>query len=363
MYQLFRTGPLPHRGEASLPDFRRIRAGLQQNIARVKEFRRQNPHGLNGRPHVLVKLLQNLNVPITLDPVIYNDKVMDIALNVATALKMTTAVGYGQGFSPGVFYGPNVTEVIWANIDDWDMTDLAKRWKELEPVRVLYHPKSDLACDVPDGTLSSQEAGMAVISVNVPMLATQYRMWREEERRLGREVPRSVQQFLMELPLPNMLNSHADVALLNRLIGLHFGTPFQRVRGRHSFHLTDWTAEVDQNLRKVLLYWRGQNFTFDQMVAQMPTITDRPMHEVLALPELPNLRQTQWAVVIARLAITVFLVRFSVDNQNQANQNYLNYLRRYFAQMDLWQVMKAALPIARYDDVTLLLDEGIIAYL
>lgn len=360
MYQLFKVGPLPNRGEQILPDFRRIRAGLQQNLAKVIEFRRLNPHGLNGRPHLLVKLLQNLNIPLSLDAEIYADKVTDVALPVAAALKLTSPLHQGKAFSPGVFYGEHVTEVIWANIDDFDWS---VPWKDWQPIRVLYHPKNDLAMEVPDGLHDSQEAGMAVISVNVPQLATMYKLYRDEEKRMGREQQRSIQQFLMELPLPNMLHSHVDIAVMNRLICRYFGVDMLKIKPHHSYYLTDWTDDVDRALDKTLAFWQGKDFTFDALVSQIPTVSGKDLHELMALPGLASVRQVQWAVVIARLAVVVFLVQYNAQNQNTANQQYLNYLRRYLTQMDLFQVMRQALPASRYEDVTTLLVEGVSAYL
>lgn len=360
MYQLFKVGPLPNRGEQILPDFRRIRAGLRQNIAEVISYRRRNPHGLVGRPHFLVKLLQSINVSLSLDADIYADKVTDVALPIAASLKMTSPLYQGKAFSPGVFYGDHVTEVLWANIDDFD---LSTPWQEWEPIRVLYHPKNDLACQVPDGLHDSQEAGMAVISINIPQLATQYKLYRDEEKRMGREQQRSIQQFLMEIPLPNMLHSHVDIAVMNRLICRYFDVAMADIKPHHSFYQTDWTRDVDQVLDKTLTYWSGKDFTFDALLSQIPTVSGKDMHELIALPGMASNRQVQWAVVIARLALVVFLVQYNAQTGNSANQQYLNYLRRYLTQMDLLHVMRSALPASRYEDVTTLLVEGVSAYL
>lgn len=360
MYQLLKEGLLPNRGEQALPEFRRIRDGLRLNVSRVIEYRRANPMAVaNG--HILIRLLMNLNVPITLDPLIYNDKVRDVALYVAKSLRLTTALQEGQAFSPGVFYGNHVTEVIWAHMDDYDTSMLATRWRELQPIRVLYHPKTDLAMQVPDGKHNSLEAGMAVISLNVPMLASQYRMWREEQSD-NADTQRSIMQFLMEVPLPQMLPSHVDIAVMNRLISLFFGIEMPVIKAHHQFFLTDWTSETDQTLRNVLKYISGKAYSFDDIVSHMPTVFASDMHENLHLPDLAFVRQVQWAVVVARLALVTFLVQFNAITENHANQRYLNYLDRYLRQMDLSGVLQTALSPARYEDVKDLIDQGIRPY-
>lgn len=362
MYQLFKEGPLPNRGEQTLPEFRRIRDGLRANVERVIEYRRANPMAVaNG--HILIKLLMSLNVPITLEPEIYNDKVRDVALYVAKALRMTTPLAEGMAFSPGPFYGGHVTEVLWAHMDDYDTSLLRTNWRSLEPIRVLYHPKTDLALDVPDGKRDSLEAGMAVIAINVPMLASQYRMWRQEQRETNTEQQRSMMQFLMEVPLPRMLPSHLDIAVMNRQIGRFFGVEMPIIKPRHQFAMFDWAPEVDRILDRTLAFMKGRAMSFDAIVSQTPTVYANDLHERLNLPDLAYVRQVQWAVVISRLALTTFLVQFNSQTHNHANQQYLNYLRRYLLAMDLSGVLQSALSRPRYEDVRTLIEVGIEPYL
>lgn len=363
MYQLLKDyRSLPHHGELVLPEFRRIRDGLLANYKRVLQYHFDNPRAVpNG--HLLIRLLMSLNVSITLEPEIYNDKVRDVALYVAKALKMTTVLSEGQAFTPGVFYGQHVTEIIWGHIDDYDTSQLRDNWRSLQPVRVLYHPKTDLAFEVPNGKHSSEEAGMAAIAVNIPMLASQYRMWRLEQIRLNVDSQRSIAQFLMELPLPQMLPSHVDIALMNRLIGTFFGIELPVIPPHHTFYITDWCKDIDRMNKQLLRFMAGKPFTFDAIVSMMPVAFAEDLHEHLTLPDLSFVRQVQWAAVVSRLALVTFLVQFTDTTNNQANRQYLNYLRRYLLQMDIGRMLEAGLTRKRYEEVRLLIERGIEPYL
>ncbi len=362
MYQLFQESPLQPGGEMLFPDFRRVRDGLRASIAKVVDFRRQNPQGLNGS-HFLVRLLMSLNVPLSMEPQIYSDKVSDIALNLAMSMKMTSPLSRGQVFSPGVFYGKHVTEVLLANIEPYDTSMLESNWAELRPIKVLYHPLSDLRLNVPDGRVDAEEAGIAVISINIPMLAAQYRMWRQWERGvLKDESPRTVMQFLQAYPIPNMLHSHVDVAILNRMIGLYFDVELNNGKSQHSFYLTDWTKDVDRTLKQFLKMSLQRKWDFDTIISHMPVVGHEDMHEVIQLPPMAFSQQVQWAVVLARLALVIFLVRSNADNENPRNRPDLNYLRRYLRQMELNRTMHA-LPDNRYDDVMVLINDGLVPFL
>lgn len=363
MYQLLKDyRSLPNRGELVLPEFRRIRDGLKANYRRVLQYHFENPRAVPNN-HLLIRLLMSLNVPINHEPEVYNDKVRDVALHVAKSLKMTTALSEGQAFSPGMFYGQHVTEVIWGTVDDYDTTLIQTAWRSLTPIRVLYHPKTDLAFEVPDGKHPSQEAGMAVIVINIPMLASQYRMWRLEQMADNSNAQRRISQFLMELPLPRMLTSHVDIALMNRLIATFFEIELPTYKSHHPFHLIDWSNDIDQMNARLLKFMASKSFTFDELVSQMPVAFAEDLHEHLALPELDFMRQVQWASVVARLALVTFLVQFNRVSGNGANQMYLNYLRRYILQMDIGRMLESGLSRARYEDVRTLIEQGIEPYM
>ena len=364
MYQLFQESPLQPGGELVIPDYRRIQTGLRFSVKKVIDFRRLNPQGLNGS-HFLVRLLQSVNIPLSMDADIYNDKVSDMALNLAMSLKMTSPLSKGQIFTPGVFYGQHVTEVLMANADPYDVSRMEKEWQDMRPIRVLYHPQTDLQLNIPDGRFDSEEAGMAVISINIPMLASQYRRWREVEnmKDIWADSPKSIMQFLMAYPIPNILHSHVDVAMMNRLIGRYFDVEMSKTRSRNSFALTDWTDEVDRTIDHYLRLVSTRRWDFDTLVSHMPVVSHEDLHDVLRLPKMPFSQQVQWAVVLARLALVTFLVQFNRRTENPRNQPYLNYLRRYLRQMDLNRSMRNALPTNRYEDVMFLIDEGITPYL
>lgn len=362
MYSLFNESSLQPGGGIQIPDFRRVKAGLNYSLNKVLQFYRANPRGLNGS-HFLVRLLQNLNVPLSMDAEIFDDKVRDIALNLAMSMKLTSALSQGRVHTPGVFYGAHVTEILIANIDPYDIDHFKENWREAQSIRVLYHPQTDLWLHLPDGQHSSQEAGMAVININIPMLASQYRMWRLYQANTSDDTPRSVMQFLMEVPIPNMLYTHLDIAVLNRLIGQYFNVELKSIKSHHSFHLTNWDQDLDRVIERWLAYVNNKNWDFDTIVSQLPTVVADDFHEVLALPDMAFSQQVQWAVLIARLPLITYLVQFNEASENSRNQWYLNYIRRYLRQMDLNRTMRLALPQARYEDVMVLIDNGVRPYL
>lgn len=363
MYQLFQEQPNDPAGGYVFPDFRRVQAGLQHSIRKVQEYRRSNPAGLNGS-HYLIRLLHSLNVPMSLPTHIYNDRVSDITFNLGMAMRMTSVLSRGRVFAPGPFYGRNMAELIIANIDPYDIDAGEQNWENLEPIRVLYHPLTDLQINVPDSRFDTEEAGTAVITINVPMLAVQYRAWRKwMAATIKDESPRSIMQFLMTFPLPNMLRSHVDIAVMNRTINQYFGVPMPQVRSRNPFYLTDWTPNVDRGIEAWLAYANNRKWSFDTMLSNMPVVAHRNMHEVIRLPEMAYSQQIQWTIIVARLALVTFLVQFGAGHQNVRNSQALNVLRRYLRHVQSIKTLENAMPTERFEEVSVLINRGIVPYL
>lgn len=361
MYQLLQESPLQFGGGLILPEFRRIRDGLQLSVKRIKQYRRMNPRYLPGG-HLLLRLLQSIPASSKLDAQIYNDKIADNALLFTQSFKLTSALSKGQVWRPGPFLGPQSTEVIIATTDDWNVAEGLANWEELTPIRYLYHPMSSLKLPVPDAQFATSEAGLTVVTINVPMLASQYKAWRHAYSETD-DSPRTVGQFLQAYPLPNMLDSQIDIAIFNRMVGRYFGTTPVAEPFRHPFYLTDWSTEVDAVLDKFLAQMGPKRWDFDTMVSHIPTVCSENLHHVLRLPEQPYNTQLQWGVMLARLSLITFLVQFNKSTDNDRNQKYLNYIKRWLRYMEGNTAMRSALPTDLYEDVQILIDYGIEPYL
>lgn len=140
---------------------------------------------------------------------------------------MTSDINYGQVFK-GVFYGPSCDELILYDEEYFNPFYAEKEWMRINAVKVLLHPKSDLALLLPNGRDSSTGGGLAVISVNVPLLAIQYRGFlksqmlkikAEDDAKLG------IQHFIHMFVLPNMLYNQIDITIMNRLMNLFYNAP------------------------------------------------------------------------------------------------------------------------------------------
>ncbi len=361
MYELLAPPTNNSAGGLAIPQWRRVQEGLQRNIVRVQDYYRNNPRSLAGG-HFLTKLLRSLNISHQLDDETFVWKVSDWADDLSMTMKMTSSIFRGKLFRPGVFYGPDVGEAIVASIEPFDVDVAVKNWQAIEPIRVLTHPFCDFDLALPLGQSRSSGGGLAVIVIDIPKLALQYKVWRRWERSVNHDSPQSYMQFLRALPIPNMLTSHTNVAILNRIMNCFFGGDVPKSDPAHSFYLTNWGPEVDNVAKYYLNHVANKNVRFDVLVDLMPTLGGS-MHDVIRLPKQAYSLQLQWAIVLARLVLTTFLVQFNADCENPSNQKYLNYLRRYLRLIEINRGLEHALPQQDFLDVSQIIDDGIRPYL
>jgi hypothetical protein len=362
MYDLFQEAPT-QQGGLVFPEMRMIREGVRQTITKVQQYRLANPMSLTGT-HPLIRLLLSVNIPLSLPTEVYYDRVTETTYNLARNLQFTSPVSRGKLHSPSMFYGDNVSDIVLVHDEVFDLNGIESRWKDLQPIRVLYHPQTDLGFNVPDGRFSSVESGIAVISINLPMLAVQYRQWRQWERGVvAAESPRTVMMFLQAHALPNMLDSHVDGVLFNRLFAQYFGVDMPEVKSHNPFFIYDWRPKIDAVLSKYLDAAAARRMDFDTMIDTMPTIGYTSRYETLRWPQMPFTYQVTWALVLARLANVMFLTRFAADNQIHRNRSTLNDLNRFFSKVRQLKALEQSLPPDELGVVNQIIDTGIIPYL
>lgn len=329
MYTLFdrpKTASQPTLGAAN---WGYVRDGLQRNLRKVLMFYRHAPMAVKS-DHFLIRLLQSVGVSFNLPTERFYANLNGLtALNLSMALRMTSEVFRGSAFR-GVFYGPESYEILIAHTTEFDPFEADERWEDLQPIRVLRHPHSDLGLCLPDGKATGSEYGLAVIAINIPMLAMQYRAWRRRESYVAEQTgdsPLGINHFVHMYALPNMLYSHLDYVLFNRLENTIRGKPMGVSHSRHPFVLPHWEQKLNQvqatqiqQLTNVTRDWAG-------ILHNLPAVTLPTQSEVMRVPPLAPTQQVSWALALARLPAVDFLTRFT-ENQGEKNGQELNRIRQ-----------------------------------
>lgn len=355
MYQIFDFDLTASPGKVYAANWNYLRTGLQKNLEQVVRYYRRAPMAVPS-DHFIIRLLQSSTVGKTMPIERYYDNVDGLfSLNLAMALKMTSSLSAGHFFQ-GTFYGPDCDEVLIAHTADFDPFEAEKHWEHLRPVRVLRHPRSDLELLLTDGTQTGIENGIAVIAINVPMLLVQYRsFWLREQylSQLYDESPRSINQFVHMYVLPNMLPSHLDYVLFNRINNLAKGAPMGAVRKKHPFYLTDFTQKLNAVQSMLLDNLAKVTKSFGETLFNIPGVDQENMQQVMNVPQMAPTRQVIWALGLARFPAIDFLTRTGVDHGYAKNGQEINRLRQTIRMYENSALLHNQLPTDVKADVDL----------
>lgn len=349
MYKLFDYESPVATGAVTVSGWKYVRDGLRQNLGTVLSYYRKNPTAVKSQ-HFLVRLIESFAVPRSLELDRYYDNVADRALNISMALKMTSSIFKGSLFN-GVFYGGDNKEILVAHTDWFDFWECNRNWENVCPVRVLSHSFTDLGLNIPDGRVTSIESGLNVIAINIPMLMIQYRAFRRnewEERGQYGENERSVMQFVRMYVLPNMLFSHLDVALFNRIAQTAKGAPLGLSTAKHSFHLIDYADKIDTVNSKILKDLSNNLRDFVTIMRTVPMVTKDNMEQLMYLPKMASTRQVDWALAICRLSALSFLFRVSKGGPGTRNRSEVNQVLKYMLAYKTENLFEEMLPIEQY---------------
>jgi hypothetical protein len=341
MIELFRTLSKDALGVLRPPAWTFVQQGLQRNVKLIQQHHHTYPRPVKST-HVLIRLLSAIAVPRALPLERYYANVDAIALNAAMALRLTSSISRGSLFR-GVFYGTTTPEVLLATDDRFDFEAVHANWRTTQAVTPLLHAKSDLNAFLPAGLDTSKEDGLAVILVNVPMLAVQYRAFLLEQQAL--ESPQTVMQFIGGYVLPNMLPSHLDLCLFNRAaLALSGKAAPPPPLVRHSFALTNYDRAADACLAQALDNVQKSSLNFRAILSALPAVYAPSQYEVLQLPDLAPTRQIDWALVLCRLKAVDLVFTAAGDQLQAKNQAVINQMARALSMNDTRNSLRENLP-------------------
>lgn len=283
MYTLFTDRSTGSARVTVPPAYEYVRRQLRKNLVAVLRHQRGAAYAVRSN-HLLVKILTSLGADPNLPLFEYHRVVNSRLERVARAHGLTTAGQRGSVTDDDLFYGKNVFEALISVSEDFDLLEVDKHWKSLQPVKVLRHPFNSLTVEALDGSQATEAPDWAVVQVDVVMLAVQYRQWYLAQKRADEPFIRSPMQFVYEFPLANALVSQLEVAIFNRLKAHLQNRPLEPFYSSWPFYLTDLHAKADKYLLDRIAHLQRRPMTFDEILQQVKLIDDQRDLYVVSRP-------------------------------------------------------------------------------
>ena len=100
---------------------------------------------------------------------------------------------------------------------DYSTTALFKDYKEIRALRVLEHPFNNIKPFRPT-QIDGEVKELSVVSIDIPLLVTQYWMFQKEQHKLESADKKSVKWFLMHYVISPMIRDTLEISFRNRLL-------------------------------------------------------------------------------------------------------------------------------------------------
>lgn len=303
--------------------------------------------------HLLERILIANPISLELPIKAFSELVDNVALRLAQSAGLTTIRQVGTSTS-GVMYSKEITEFYFGHVSEYDPFKSEKNWESLQPIEVLYHPRTDLSLLPLTGEKITPEDGYAVIAVDIPLLLIQFRGYvKHMEEFYNRSGVSGYNRgsFLLKYPLTNALKSHYDIAILNRMYNrLHKVVNTEATR-KHPFALTDWSKRLDQFQDEHIKLLLERSYDIDSVMFNIPLISNSSMQEVMKLPDIVPTRQILWLLVISRIKFIRMVLELSSEKSLMRDTKELAIIKRKINQYRTDNSFKSFLPMYLYQNL------------
>lgn len=314
-------------------------------VRKIVSYFQTRPFAVKSN-HLLCRIINTALAPIHYDLLHFYTVTDSRAEYVARHFKLTSSASFGQIFQ-GDFYGEGMEEILLFDDEMFSITDAVADWKNIQAVKVVDHPISSLNLMIPNGIKHSTEEGRAIISIHVTKLMIQYRSFvLEQKRRIenGGTSLLGVNHFVSMYVLPNMLYSHTDKVILNRLMNLAEGAPMGSPLMTYVFPIKRLDKALDRALLTTVNYLEDRSMDYSSYLRNCPAIFAGDQLDALKMPDIAPTRQAWWAMQLARLSVVEFLIDHGGQKGVGANRSLIGRMKIDLSRLLNDHVFTAVLP-------------------
>lgn len=328
MYQLFKTPPLGRNTKNDSPQFDNLKINLNIELVKIMDYYRLSNYQCPNT-HILNQLLLNLNVSFDRENSDFVDKVSSETERLARVFNLIHPVVPNPELRNSNFYNDAVNEFIVLVDNPFNISRAYRHWEKVTPVKVHYHPFTDVNMSIPNGNYTNDlsEKGYCVISINLPMLALQYKAWIDKVRS-KEEIKSQATLFLMRYPILNMLPRHMELALINRTIASYNEARMTKFTRQHPIAVINFEERIDKVINYRVESLKSNDYKFDEMFNVFRSYWKGSWFDILKPINIPPVRHVKWLLELAAIPYIYFFYKHRKDRNGSYNQNELNMILR-----------------------------------
>lgn len=327
MFTYLRNIPVLSKGSVTPASHRYVMQRYDEALIRLSYYYRRAVHSV-ANEHIVTQILRHAGVAYANNDELYYNSVKGLVNNIATSLKINTATQAPGAQPRNSFYGPGVTEYLVA-IDTPLPKGISfeKYWWQAQPLRVRYHPYSDLSFNIPDGEYVDHVKGYAIIEINVPLLMLQFTHWKRWTESKY-DTPPSIQQFVFQLPVLNMAESHYEVCWFNRMSNALDSVPNVGQKKHFGLALPDIANLVNTDQEVVIERLQRGNYNVQEIGQLTPMAFDTSLWDWALPPAQQYTRCNTVYYLLALLPYLAYMSKLSFQTNSKDNGQFTLELQK-----------------------------------
>lgn len=311
---------LSGNGSIRVPkEFHYLQRSLTQEMDIIQRYYR-----LNSKPfpnqHPLIKLITMLPLAWEATDYQYANIITDVHTDISRRLGFTDYQNKGNIFSKGFFLGEQTREAVLCVTSSFSILDLESNWYKLQPIKYVYHTRSDVSIPFLNNKLKG--IGFGLLTIDIPLLMVKYRHWIKYQKRKGDSIP-SAAAFATSFVIPDALSSYMDIAIFNRMDQSLADLPLRQYPSSHAFYLTNYTKKIDEYNTTLLNYYKGLRTSAGNILTTAPMFFSKRLIDLLQRPDTIINRNNEWFYVMQRLPFYRFIFRL-IDKGYVSDSNFIN---------------------------------------
>lgn len=302
MYQILNPSGFVDKSPYQFARMDWLKQRVDENYQKLVELRKQYSGRLDSQ-HLLMKILQNLNVEFDGDLDGYMSRCENAARRLCGVLGISSSFSKGKLFEEGVFY-PGCREIIiYSRNSKYSGMDLWRDWRSVAPIEVLNHPVTSTQV-IELGVMNEAKLsnpGLCVISIDIPLMAAQWKLWQAGNPK------GELEEFITTVPLVSMIKSHLNVAMFN-MVGV--GKVFEEcsVKSNLPFAQNDSDLAAKALAEDVWQKLISRALEPNQMLASVPVFYGDNYLEAVRLASTTPTFQVMWALISHKVDRAAFVL-------------------------------------------------------
>lgn len=327
MYTLFNSDSNQEKISVVIPKFNSVKKIINEDIQKVMDYYREYNYQIS-HTHLIVRILSILNVSFSRSIPDYINTAIERTPIIARLLKLIYPTNDKVETHNGTFYNEHITEYIIASDDNFDVDYVTKHWGFVSPVKIHTHPFTDFSYGFANSKYNSQsETGVAVISVNIPMIALQWRLF----NRLFKDNSNfyiKANAFAIRYVMLNTLRNHMEHTVINRFMAYYLQKPVSPFLKNHSIFVNDITSKLDEAILQMVETVEKKKVNINQVFTMFPTLYFPAWSSVIRMPDIVTTQYNKWIFLVAYLPYIELYLAMVKNKDIRSDRDTLFTIRR-----------------------------------